>query len=89
MPLILVATGGSERSRGPGFDYQDYSQVVDVSSIKSCYSSLQPYPIKLLHGTGSVLNGSPLICGGSFIYGEEHKVNSEWLFCLYHLVILP
>ena len=71
MPLILVATGGSERSRGPGFDYQDYSQVVDVSSTKSCSSSLAPYPIKMSHATGVVLNGSPLICGG------EGKVNGQ------------
>merc|ERR1711962_297818 len=71
VPLILVATGGSERSRGPGFDYQDYSQVVDVSSTKSCFSRLAPYPIKMAHTTGNVLNGSPLICGG------EGKVNGQ------------
>ena len=83
-----MATGGPKSSRRPGVELGNVSQVVDVSSTKSCYSSLQPYPFKLLHGTGSVLNGSPMICGGTFVYGEEHKVNSEWLFCLSHLVIL-
>ena len=84
-----MATGGSKSLRRPGVEMQDFCQVVDVSSTTSCYSSLQPYPLKLVHAIGSVLNGSPLICGGFFGYGEEHKVNSEWLFCLYYLVILP
>ena len=81
MPLILVATGGSERSRGPGFDYQDYSQVVDISSTKSCFNSLAPYPIKMAHATGAVLNGLPLICGGE---GNGQSYDEQQSSCYMH-----
>ena len=66
--LILVATG-----RGSG--YRDSSQVVDVSSTKSC-ASLTPYPLKMGYATGGVLNGSSLLCGG-YAHGQSYYRQSS------------
>ena len=65
-----------------GSSYLDSSQVVDISSSRSCSSSLQPYPMKMHAAIGGVLNGSPLICGGmasgqqSSCYKHEKSSNT-------------
>ena len=46
-----------------GGEYQDYSQVIDIHSAKSC-SDFSSYPLKMYGASGGVLNGSPLVCGG-------------------------
>jgi len=74
--LILVETGIY------GTRYRDDSQVVDISSTKSC-PKLSSYPIKLTGATGGILNGSPLLCGGvtgsfqSACYKHD-KFSNEW-----------
>ena len=61
----MVVTGHRGRSS------QDFSQVVDVNSNKSC-TDLPPYPVKMSSATGGVLKGSPLICGG---YHKDETIN--------------
>ena len=69
-----------------GFSKSDLSQVFDVSSPKSCFSSLQSYPMEIDGAIGGVLNGSPLICGGKKSYETQsscymhEKYSNTWKF---------
>ena len=40
------------------------SQVMDLNSQDTCLN-LQPYPLAIQSGAGGVLNGQPIICGGT------------------------
>ena len=74
-PLILVATGGIQNT--------DKSQVLDVSSSSTFCSNLPSYPLSLHGAAGGVINGSPIICGGTS--GPHHqtcyrfeKITNSW-----------
>ena len=51
----MVATGSST----------DKSQVIDVSSASTACANLPSYPFFIYGAAGGVVNGSPIICGGS------------------------
>jgi len=66
--VLLVATGS----------WTNQSQVIDLNSPTNC-SNLQPFPHALAHGAGGVLNGHPVICGGSdsLSSGQGYEIQSS------------
>ena len=52
---LLFATGNKQETE---------SEVVDIRKNSSYCISLPDYPLQVLHASGGILNGQPLICGG-------------------------
>ena len=48
-----------------GYPKTDKSQVIDVSSSSTACANLPSYPFAMSSAAGGVVNGSPIICGGS------------------------
>ena len=66
-----------------GYQNIDKSQLIDVSSSTTC-SNLPPYPLPLYGATGGVINGIPIICGGTTSGGRTNtcysfeKTSNSW-----------
>ena len=59
---IMVATGRNvPLHQNP--DYTELCQVVDLISTTPC-SNLASYPLPIHAGTGKIVDGIPIICGG-------------------------
>ena len=61
--VLLIATG-RKGSGGYPSAYSNQSQVMNLNSPNTC-TNIAPFPDTIYGGAGSVLNGHPVICGGS------------------------
>jgi len=71
---LLVANGFWNRK--DHLDSAGECQVVELPSSKKC-QSLQSYPLRVAVSSGSVVNGSPIVCGGTTADGPGSQMFSE------------
>ena len=56
--FILIVTGKSDDLE------RDDGQIVHINDASKRCQLVQPYPIPLYTGTGNIVSGVPIVCGG-------------------------
>jgi len=72
----LLIANGFWPGRDDYLDSKGLCQVVELPSSKKC-QSLQSYPLRVAVSSGSVVNGSPIVCGGTTADGPGSQMFSE------------
>ena len=86
--LILVATGYDEEDYDyNAFDYDNYfyqsaasndCEVIDIQDTERTCANIPSYPISMWTGSGGIVTGIPVICGGElYDQGYEAKKMSD------------
>ena len=86
--LILVATGYDEEDYDyNAFDYDNYfyqsaasndCEVIDIQDPERICTNIPSYPISIWTGSGGIVSGIPMICGGElYDQGYEGKNMSD------------